>query len=184
MWELDYKESRVPNNWCFWIVELEKTPESPLYCKEIQPVHPKGNQSWMFIGRTDVEAETQYFGHLMRRADSFEKTWCWERLKSRGEGDDRGLDGWMASSTQWIWAWVNPGSWWWTGRPVVLQSMCLQSWIRLSDWTELNGSSNSYWMNAWLNKSMSGCWCAAHEIKYEIITPWGKEILLCKEDNH
>ena len=58
MWELDYKESWALKNWCFWTVVLEKTPESLLDCKEIQPVHPKGNQSWMFIGRTDVEAET------------------------------------------------------------------------------------------------------------------------------
>ena len=58
MWELDYKESWAPKNWCFWTVVLEKTPDSPLDCKEIQPVHPKGNQSWLFIGRTDAEAET------------------------------------------------------------------------------------------------------------------------------
>ena len=58
MWELDYKESWATKNWCFWIVELEKALESPLDCKEIQPVHPKGDQSWVFIGMTDVEAET------------------------------------------------------------------------------------------------------------------------------
>ena len=58
MWELDYKESWAPKNWCFWTVVLEKTLESPLDCKEIQPVHPKGNQSWIFMGRTDAEAET------------------------------------------------------------------------------------------------------------------------------
>ena len=58
VWELDYKESWAPKNWCFWTVVLEKTLESPLDCKEIQPVHPKGNQSWIFIGRTDAEAET------------------------------------------------------------------------------------------------------------------------------
>ena len=58
MWELDYKESWAPKNWCFWTVVLEKTPESPLDCKKIQLVHPKGSQSWVFIGRTDVEAET------------------------------------------------------------------------------------------------------------------------------
>ena len=58
MWELEYKESRAPKNWCFWSVVLEKTLESPLDCKDIQPVTPKGNQSWVFIGRTDVEAET------------------------------------------------------------------------------------------------------------------------------
>ena len=61
MWELDYKESWAPKNWCFWTVVLEKTLESPLDCKEIQPVHPKGNQSWVFIGRTDVAAETPMF---------------------------------------------------------------------------------------------------------------------------
>ena len=58
MWQLDYKESWVPKNWCFWTVVLEKTLESPLDCKEIQPVHPKGNQSRIFIGKTDAEAET------------------------------------------------------------------------------------------------------------------------------
>ena len=58
MWEVDYKESWAPKNWCFWTVVLEKTLESPLECKEIQPVHPKGNQSWIFIGRTDAKAET------------------------------------------------------------------------------------------------------------------------------
>ena len=61
MWELDYKESWAPKNWCFWTVALDKTLESPLDCKEIQPVHPKGDQSWVFIGRTDVEAETPIF---------------------------------------------------------------------------------------------------------------------------
>ena len=74
VWELDYKESWAPKNWCFWTVVLQKTLESPLDCKEIQPGHPKGNQSWVFIGRTDVKLKLQYFGHLMQRADSFEKT--------------------------------------------------------------------------------------------------------------
>ena len=83
MWELDYKESWVPKNWCFWTVVLEKTLESPLDCKEIQPVHPKGNQSRVFSGRTDVEAELQYFGHLMRRADSFEKTLMLGKIEGR-----------------------------------------------------------------------------------------------------
>ena len=69
---------------------LEKTLESPLDCKEIQPVHSKGDQSWVFIGRTDFEAETPIIGHLMRRADSFEKILMLGRLKAGGEGDDRG----------------------------------------------------------------------------------------------
>ena len=69
MWELDHKESWAPMNWCFWTVVLEKTLESPLDCKQIQPVHPKGYQSWIFIGRIDAEAETPDFGHLMQNAD-------------------------------------------------------------------------------------------------------------------
>ena len=68
MSELDHKESWVPKNWCFWTVVLQKTLESPLDCKEIQPVNPKGNQSWIFIGRADAEAEAPIIGHLMWRA--------------------------------------------------------------------------------------------------------------------
>ena len=90
-----------------------------------------------------LKLKRQYFGHLMRRADSFEKTLkCWERLKAGGEGDDRGWDGWMWSPTQWTWVWVNSRSWWWTGRPGVLRFMGLQSQTWLSDWTELMVCSN------------------------------------------
>ena len=67
----------------------------------------------------------------------WKRPWCWERLKTGGEGDNRGWDGWMASSTQWIWIWASSGSWWWTGRPDVQQSIVLQSQTRLSDWTDL-----------------------------------------------
>ena len=84
-----------------------------------------------------LKLKLQYFGHLMPRVASFEKTWCWERLRAGGEGDGRRWDGWMASLTQWTWVWVNSRSWWWTGRPGVLQFMGLQ---RVGhDWvTELN----------------------------------------------
>ena len=118
MWELDYKESRVLKNWYLWTVVLDKTLEGLLGCKEIQPVNLKGNQSWIFIGKTDAEAKLQSYGHHWKRP------WCWERLMAGGEGDDRGWGGWMASPIQWVW--VNSGSWWWTGRPGVLQSMGLQ----------------------------------------------------------
>ena len=74
MWELDCEESWALKNWCFWTVVLEKTLEGPLDCKEIQPVHPKGDQSWLFIGRNDAKAETPVLWHLMQRADSLEKT--------------------------------------------------------------------------------------------------------------
>ena len=141
MWELDYKECWVLKNWCFWTVVLEKTLESRLDCKEIQPVNPKGDQSWLFIGRTDVEAETP----ILWSPDTknwliWKDPWCWERLKKGGEGDNRGWDGWMASPTQWAWVWVNSGCWWWTGRPGVLQSMGWQKFVTTEwlDWTELN----------------------------------------------
>ena len=83
MWELDYKESLARKNWCFWTVVLEKTLESPLDCKEIQPVHPKGDQSWVFIARTGVEAETPILGHLMWTADSLEKTLMLGKIEGR-----------------------------------------------------------------------------------------------------
>ena len=94
--ELDYKESWVMKNWCFWTVVLEKTLESPLDCKEIKPVKPKGNQSWIFIGRTDAELKLQYFGHLMGRTDSLEKTLMLGKMeggKRRGWQRMRWLDG-------------------------------------------------------------------------------------------
>ena len=87
MWEVDYKESWAPKNWCFWTVVLEKTLESPLDCKEIQPVHPKGDQSWIFIGRTDVEAETP----ILWPPDSFEKTLMLGKIEGarrRGRQDE------------------------------------------------------------------------------------------------
>ena len=92
MWELDYKESWALKNWCFWTVVLEKTLESPLDCKEIQAVHPKGDQSWVFIGRTDVEAETP----MMQRADSLEKILMLGKIEGRrrrGRQRMRWLDG-------------------------------------------------------------------------------------------
>ena len=142
MWELDYKESWAPNNWCFWTVVLEKTLESPLDCKEIQPVHPKGDQSWVFIGKLMLKLKVQYFGHLMWSADSFEKTLMLGKMKAGGEGDDRGWDRWMASPVQWTWAWVNSRSWWWTGRSGVLRFMESQRfrhvWVTELNWTEPN----------------------------------------------
>ena len=83
MWELDYKENWALKNWCFWTVVLEKTLKSPLDNKEIKPVHPKGNQSWIFIGRTDAEADTSILGHLMRRTDLIEKTLMLGKIEGR-----------------------------------------------------------------------------------------------------
>ena len=83
MWELDHKEGWVPENWCFQNVVLEKTLESPLDYMEFKSVNPKGNQHWIFIERIDVKAETQYFGHLMWRANSLEKTLMLGKIKGK-----------------------------------------------------------------------------------------------------
>ena len=118
---------------------LEKTLESPLDCKEIQPVHPKRDLSWVFIGRTDVEAETTILWPPDVKKTHRKRPWCWERLKA-GLGDDRGWDGRMASPTQWTWVWVNSRSWWGTGRPGVLLSTVSQrvryDWEIELNWTE------------------------------------------------
>ena len=139
MWQLDCEESWALKNWCFWTVVLEKTLQSPLNCKKIKPVNPKGNQSWIFTGIfTLLKLKFQSFGHLMQRTDSLEKTLMLGKMEEGGEGDDRGYDGWIASPLQWARVWVNSGSWWWTGRPGVLQSKGLQRVRHDWDWTELN----------------------------------------------
>ena len=96
MWELNYKESWVTNNWCFWTMVLENTLESPLDCKEIKPVHPKGNQSWILTGRTDAEAEILILWPPDARVDSFEKTLMLGKIegrRKRGQQRMRYLDG-------------------------------------------------------------------------------------------
>ena len=118
MWELDHKESWAPKNWCFWTVVLEKTFESPLDFREIQPVHPKGNQCWIFFGRTDAEAPI-LVATWCEELTHWKRPWFWKRLKAGAEGNDRGWDGWMTSLTQWTWVWASSGSWWWTGKPGV-----------------------------------------------------------------
>ena len=158
MWELDYKESWAPKNRYFWIVMLEKILESPLDCKEIQPVHPKGNQSWMFIARTDSEAETP----ILWPPDA--NNWLiWKDLDAgkdwRQEKGTTGWDGWMASLMWWTFIWVGSGSWWWTGKPGVLQSMGSQrvghDWATELNWIRLVW----YWWKAryvdWWGKTVS-----------------------------
>ena len=148
MWELDYKESWVPKNWCFCTVVLEET----ILEEKIQQVHPKGTQAWIFIGRTDAEAETAILWPpgakiwLIGKDPFGGKDWRWEE---KGTTED-GWDGWMASPTQWTWVWVNSGSWGWTGQPGMLQSTGSQ---RVGhDWeTELN------WLSNFVNGNMANC---------------------------
>ena len=96
-----------------------------------------------------LKLKIQYFGHLMQRTDSLERLWCWERLKAE-EGDNRRWDVWMASPTQWTWVWANSGSWWWTGRPGVLQSMGSQrvrhDWATELNWITLSESLCKPWL--------------------------------------
>ena len=139
MWELDCEEGWVPNNWCFRTVVLEKTLESPLDCKEIQPVHFEGDQPWDFFGRNDAKAETPVLwppdakSWLIGKDPDAERDWGQE---------EKGMteDGWMASLTRWTWVWVKSGSWWWTGRPGVLRFMGSQrvghDWATELNWTE------------------------------------------------
>ena len=133
-----YKESWMPKNWCFWTMVLEKTLESPLDCKEIKPVNPKGNWSWIFIGRIDAKAETPILwppdvkNWLIGKDPDAGKDW---RQEEKGMTEDE-MVGWQHRlNRQWVWA--SSGSWWWTGRHDMLQSMGSQ---RVGhDWaTELN----------------------------------------------
>ena len=141
MWQIDHERGWTPKNWCFWTVVLEKTLESPLDCQEIQPVHPKGNQSWMFIGRTAAEAEAPVVwppdakSWLTRKAPDAGKDW------TGGEGDDRRWDGWIASPTRWTWVWARSRSWWWTGR----LSCCtrLSDCTRSGEWKSRKGECHS-----------------------------------------
>jgi len=128
--------------WCW----RRSCVESPLDCKEIQPVHSEGDQPWDFFGRNDAKAETPVLW------PPHAKSWLigklWEGLGAGGEGDDRGWDGWMALLTRWTWVWVNSGSWWWTGRPGVLWFMGWQrvrhDWAtELTDWYKVQNMQKS-----------------------------------------
>ena len=120
MWEADHKEGWMLKNRCFWAVMLKKTLESPLDCK-IKPVNNKGNQSWIFTGRTDVKL--QYFGYMMQTANSLEKTLRLGKIEGRRRRGRQRMRWGMASLIQWTWVWAMSRSWWRTGKPGVLLSM-------------------------------------------------------------
>ena len=145
MWELDCEESWALKNWCFWTVVLKKTLESPLDCKEIQPVHPKGDQSWMFIGRTDAEGETPILWPPHVKSWLIGKDHVLGGIRDRRRRGRQRMRWLMASLTRWTWVWVNSWSWWWTGRPGVLRFMGSQrvghDWVTELNWTEPPNSS-------------------------------------------
>ena len=148
MWEFDSKEIWVPKNWCFWTVVLEKTLESPLDAKRsnqsiLKEINPKHSLEGLML-----KLKLQYFGHLMWRTDSLEKTLVMGKIEGRRKRDDRGWDGWMASPTQWAWVWANSGRWWRTGKPGVLQSM---GSLRVRhDWvTSLSLFTFMHWRRKW-----------------------------------
>ena len=149
MWELDYKESWAPKNWCFWTVVLEKTLESPLDAR-------RSNQSILKESVLNIHWKdwcwswgSNTLATWCKGLTHWKRPWCWERLKAGGEGDNRGWDGWMASPTQWTWVWVNSSSWWWTGRPGMLQSVGSQrvghDWVTELHWTELRLKAKVNW---------------------------------------
>ena len=105
VWELDYKESWVLKNWCFWTLVLDKTLESPLDLKgdpTLKEISPECSLEGLML-----TLKLQYLATWYEELTHLKRLWCWERLKGDGEGDDRGWDGWMASLIQWTWVWVN-----------------------------------------------------------------------------
>ena len=143
MWQLDYKESWALNNCCFWTVVLNKTLESPLDCKEIQPVNPKGNQRLIFFGRTDAEAETPILwppdvkNWLTGKDPDAGKDWRQEE-KGMREEEMVGCHHWLEGHR----VWASSGSWWWTGKPGMLQSMGSQrvghDWATKLNWCKIS----------------------------------------------
>ena len=146
MLQLDCKESWVLKNWCLWTVVFEKTPESPFDCNEIQPVHSKGDQSWVFFGGLMLKLKLQYFGHLMQRVDSFEKDWCWRDggQEEKGTTEDE-IAGWHH--------WLNGHEFGWT--PGVGDGQgglaCCDSWgHKESDMTERLNRIRTYCISQWI----------------------------------
>ena len=129
IWELNHKNKNknwAPKNWCFWTVVMKKTLESPWTARRSNQSILKEISSEYSLEGLMLKLNLQCFGLLMWRMTHWKRPWCWGRLKAGGEGDDRGWDSWVASLTWWTWVWASSRSWWWTGKPGVLQSRGLQ----------------------------------------------------------
>ena len=171
----------LPKNWCFQIVVLEKTLESPWDSKDIKPVNPKGNQPWIYIGRTDAEAEVP----ILWPPDSKELIhwkipWCWQRLRAEGEEGNRGWDGWPATPTQ------NSRRQWGTGKPSVLQSMRSQRDLTTEQESQTKGTQESPPYSFLGGAKISSCPTVTDEENSflsqwgelgEESEPWGKNLL-------
>ena len=152
-------------NWCSKVV-LEQILRIP-WITEIRPVNPKGNQSWIFIGIFWIfwcwSWNSNTLATWCKELTHLKRSSCCERLKVGGEGDNRGWDGWMALPTRGTWVWASSGSWWWTGKPSMLQSMGLQR-VR-HDWaSELNCANKFYKLN-WHQK----IWLSNGNLHYAFI---------------
>ena len=169
MCELDYKESWALKNWCFWTVVLEKTLESPLDCKEIQPVHPKGDRSWVFIGRTDVEAETPILwppdvkSWLIGKDPDAGKDWLQEKGTTEAE-----MVGWY-SPTQWTWVCVDSRSSDGQGGLV-----CCGSW----DHKESDTTERLKWTEHLLSRTLTALWLVSQVSAKDCKKKWNVLLFL------
>ena len=143
MWVLDYKENWVPKNWCFWTVVWRRLLRVPWTARRPNQSILKEISPEYSLDGLRLKLKLQYFTTWCKELTYLKRSWCWERLRVGGEGNGRRWDGWMASQTQWTWVWVNSGSWWWTGRPGMLQSIGsdMTEWL---NWTELNWIKNLF----------------------------------------
>ena len=123
-----------------------------------------------------LKLKLQYFATLCEELTHWKRPWCWEGLRTGGEGDDRGLHGWMASPTRWTWVWVNSGSWWWTGRPAAANHVVAKSQTWLSDWTELNWTELNWEVRVLHYKVQS----AAEWFTLELFASWFFQYLQVK----